>query len=55
MKNRIVIVKVFAEDENGNPTEYLAYEAPALGKPLINQLHHWLIRLPWRALSTTIW
>ena len=55
MKKRIVIVKVFAEDEKGKPTEYLAYELAALNKPLVNRLHHWLIRLPWRALSVTIW
>jgi hypothetical protein len=34
MKNRIVIVKVFAVDEQGNPIEYLAYEVPALRKLL---------------------
>jgi len=55
MKKRIVIVKVFASDEKGKPIEYLAYELPALGKPFINRLHHWLITLPWQALSVTIW
>jgi hypothetical protein len=55
MNKRIVIVKVFAEDEKGKPIEYLAYELPALRKPVIDRLHHWLITLPWRALSATIW
>jgi hypothetical protein len=55
MKKRIVIVKVFAVDEKGNPIEYLAYEVPALRKLLTNRLHHLLIRLPWRALSATAW
>jgi len=54
MKKRVVIVKVLAEDEKGNPIEYLAYEAPALRERLISRLHHWLIRLPWRALSATM-
>jgi hypothetical protein len=46
MKKRIVITKVFAVDEKGNPIEYLAYEVPALRKLLTNGLHHLLIRLP---------
>jgi hypothetical protein len=49
MKKRVVIVKVFAEDEKGNPIEYLAYEVPALRKLLTNRLYHLLIRLHWRA------
>jgi hypothetical protein len=55
MNKRIVIVKVFASDEKGKPIEYLAYELPANHKPLVKRLHHWLIRLPWQAISVTIW
>ena len=53
MKKRIVIVKVFAVDEKGNPIEYLAYEVPAPRKLLTDRLHHLLISLHWRARIST--
>jgi hypothetical protein len=55
MKKRIVIVKVFASDEKGKPIDYLACDLPAPRKPFINRLHHWLIKIPWQALSVAIW
>jgi len=53
MNKRIVIVKVFAVDEKGNPIEYLAYEVPAPRKLLTDRLHHLLISLHWRARIST--
>jgi len=53
MKKRIVVIKILAVDDDGNPIEYLAYEVPPLRKVLTNRLHHLLIRLHWRVLFHT--